>query len=74
METVGELFLFSMSFVKANGDGKFLFLNRSCLQKFASNLFSQFKQNKFLTENFVRHSLANIARIARITNLTNFQT
>ena len=74
VETVGELFLFSMSFVKANGDGKFLFLNRSCLQKFASNLFSQFKQKKFLTENFVRHSLANFARIARITNLTNFQT
>lgn len=42
VETLGELFLFGMSFVKANGDGKFLFLNRSCLQKFVSNLFSQF--------------------------------
>lgn len=42
VETVGELFFFSLSFVKANGDGKFMFLNRSCLQKIASNLFSQF--------------------------------
>ena len=34
-----------------------------------ANLFSQFQQKKNDSqENFVRHSLANIARVARITN------
>ena len=30
------------------------------------------KKKKDSQENFVRHSLANIARVARITNLTKF--
>ena len=37
-----------------------------------ANCFRNFGEKNDSQENFVRHSLANIAKVVRITNLTKF--